>query len=100
LLVSEVTDINTLTEQLANASLSVFMSKLDFATAVAQEEARLRVLHPGPEDIPGCISVFDDYLSCNGAVDFFALTCSRLLNLNSHPQPNQVAISIWRAYTM
>ncbi|PPQ97381.1 hypothetical protein CVT26_006615 [Gymnopilus dilepis] len=42
------------------------MPKLDFEKAVQQEEARLRVLHPTPADIPGCLSVFDDYLACNG----------------------------------
>lgn len=42
------------------------MSKLDFKKVFEQEEARLRVLHPTPEDIPGCISVFDDYLGCSG----------------------------------
>ncbi|KDR75809.1 hypothetical protein GALMADRAFT_68801 [Galerina marginata CBS 339.88] len=42
------------------------MSKLDFDKAVEQEEARLRLLHPAPADIPGCISVFDDYLGCSG----------------------------------
>jgi hypothetical protein len=42
------------------------MSKLDFKAAVEQEEARLRLLHPTPSDIPGCISVFDDYISCSG----------------------------------
>ncbi|KAF8897031.1 hypothetical protein CPB84DRAFT_1681687 [Gymnopilus junonius] len=41
------------------------MSKLDLKTAVEQEEARLRLLHPTPADIPGCISVFDDYLGCS-----------------------------------
>ncbi|KIM46933.1 hypothetical protein M413DRAFT_16496 [Hebeloma cylindrosporum] len=41
------------------------MSKLDFKTAVEQEEARLRLLHPTPSDIPGCVSVFDDYISCS-----------------------------------
>ncbi|KAH9978801.1 hypothetical protein BGW80DRAFT_1280987, partial [Lactifluus volemus] len=34
-------------------------------TLVAQEEARLRQLHPTPEDIPTCMTVFDDFLSCN-----------------------------------
>ncbi|KAI9442375.1 hypothetical protein H4582DRAFT_1277655 [Lactarius indigo] len=36
-----------------------------FETAVSQEEARLRQLHPTVEDVPGCMSVFDDFLSCN-----------------------------------
>jgi len=45
------------------------MSKLDLKTAIEQEEARLRQLHPTPDDIPGCISVFDDYLACNGEHD-------------------------------
>lgn len=42
------------------------MSKLDFKKVLEQEEARLATLHPTPEDIPGCISVFDDYLGCSG----------------------------------
>jgi hypothetical protein len=40
------------------------MSRFDFV--VRQEEAYLRLLHPTPDDIPGCISLFDTYLSCNG----------------------------------
>ena len=50
------------------------MPKLDFEKAVEQEEARLRVLHPTPADVPGCLSVFDDYLACNGtqAVGIFS----------------------------
>jgi hypothetical protein len=42
------------------------MSNLDFKTVVKQEEERLRRLHPTPNDIPGCLSLFDDYLSCTG----------------------------------
>ncbi|TFK44785.1 hypothetical protein BDQ12DRAFT_621174 [Crucibulum laeve] len=41
------------------------MSKLDFKTTVAQEEAYLRIVYPTPSDIPSCLSLFDDYLSCN-----------------------------------
>lgn len=42
---------------------------LDFKTAVEQEVARLRALHPTPEDVPGCMKLLDDFLSCNGAPD-------------------------------
>lgn len=42
-----------------------------FETAVSQEEARLRQLHPTVEDIPSCMSVFDDFLSCNSMLPFF-----------------------------
>ena len=38
--------------------------KPDFKTAVRQEEAHLRLLYPTADDIPGCISLFDTYLSC------------------------------------
>ncbi|KAF8265791.1 hypothetical protein EI94DRAFT_1734545 [Lactarius quietus] len=38
---------------------------ITFETAVSQEETRLRQLHPATEDIPSCMSVFDDFLSCN-----------------------------------
>jgi hypothetical protein len=44
------------------------MSKLDFDTVVRQEESYLRLVHPTPDDIPGCISLFDTYLSCNGTL--------------------------------
>ena len=36
-----------------------------FKAAVSQEETRLRNLHPTPEEIPSCMSAFDDFLSCN-----------------------------------
>ncbi|KAI0063558.1 hypothetical protein BV25DRAFT_1824103 [Artomyces pyxidatus] len=36
-----------------------------FKAAVQQEEDRLRVLHPTPEDVPGCMTLFDEFLSCN-----------------------------------
>lgn len=38
---------------------------IEFETAVSQEEARLRQLHPTTDDTPTCMSVFDDFLSCN-----------------------------------
>ncbi|KAG6832614.1 hypothetical protein H0H92_014450 [Tricholoma furcatifolium] len=41
------------------------MSKFDFQTLVRQEEAYLRRLYPTPDDIPGCISLFDTYLACS-----------------------------------
>ena len=41
------------------------MLDLDFKVAVEQEEARLRLLHPTPSDIPGCLNTFDDFLACS-----------------------------------
>ncbi|EGN99841.1 hypothetical protein SERLA73DRAFT_180081 [Serpula lacrymans var. lacrymans S7.3] len=41
------------------------MSNTDFQAAVKQEEAYLRQVHPTPEDIPGCMTLFDDFLLCN-----------------------------------
>lgn len=43
------------------------MSGRDSEETVKQEEARLRVVHPTTEDIPGCMSLLDDFLSCNSA---------------------------------
>ena len=40
-----------------------------FKAAFSQEETRLRNLHPTPEDIPSCMSAFDDFLSCNSTPD-------------------------------
>lgn len=33
---------------------------------IKQEEERLRQVYPTPEDIPGCMKLFDDFLLCNG----------------------------------
>ncbi|KAL6306567.1 hypothetical protein BKA93DRAFT_692619, partial [Sparassis latifolia] len=41
------------------------MSAVDFETAVKQEEEYLRRVHPTADDIPGCMKLFDDFLSCN-----------------------------------
>ena len=36
-----------------------------FNVVVSQEEARLGQLHPTPEEVPSCMSAFDNFLSCN-----------------------------------
>lgn len=36
-----------------------------FEAVVSKEEARLGYLHPTPEEIPSCLTTFDDFLSCN-----------------------------------
>ncbi|KAF9792507.1 hypothetical protein BJ322DRAFT_997181 [Thelephora terrestris] len=41
------------------------MPSRDFEEIVKQEEARLRIVHPTAEDIPGCMTLLDDFLSCN-----------------------------------
>lgn len=41
------------------------MSGRDFDETVKQEEARLRAVHPTTEDVPGCMTLLDDFLSCN-----------------------------------
>ena len=43
------------------------MSSRDFEETAKQEEARLRAVHPTTEDIPGCMTLLDDFLSCNSA---------------------------------
>ena len=52
------------------------MSSLDFETAVKQEEAYLRKVHPTPEDVPGCVKMFDDFLLCNGECANVASGCN------------------------
>ena len=39
-----------------------------FKAVASQEEARLRRLHPTTEDIPSCMTAFDDFLSCNSTL--------------------------------
>ncbi|GJE97400.1 hypothetical protein PsYK624_136170 [Phanerochaete sordida] len=41
------------------------MSSVDFETAVKQEEAYLRQVHPTSDDIPSCMKLFDNFLQCN-----------------------------------
>ncbi|KAL4252663.1 hypothetical protein ABKN59_005326 [Abortiporus biennis] len=36
-----------------------------FEAAVKQEEAYLRKVHPTADDIPGCMSLFDNFLLCH-----------------------------------
>ena len=52
------------------------MSTLDFETAVTQEEAYLRKVHPTPADIPKCMGLFDDFLLCHGTRPFSAVHCN------------------------
>ncbi|KAI0311709.1 hypothetical protein OF83DRAFT_1068362 [Amylostereum chailletii] len=37
----------------------------EFSQTVKEEEIRLRSLHPTTDDIPSCMSLFDDFLTCN-----------------------------------
>jgi len=71
------------------------MSKLDFKTAVEQEEARLRLLHPTPSDVPGCISVFDDYISCSGKQSCSSPCSNTNFIMQSDPVSSQVHLQVW-----
>jgi len=73
------------------------MPGLDFKAAVEQEEARLRLLHPTASDIPGCVSVFDDYISCSGKIRLCPNTLFQIfISLcNSNPVSSQVHLQVW-----
>ena len=64
------------------------MLDLDFKVAVEQEEARLRLLHPTPSDIPGCLDTFDDFLAC-GRKRFCYPSRPKFNIFHSYSQPNQ-----------
>ena len=64
------------------------MLDLDFKIAVEQEEARLRLLHPTPSDIPGCLNTFDDFLACSRKRLCYP-SCPKFIILHSYSQPNQ-----------
>ena len=49
------------------------MSNVDFKTAVKQEEEYLKRLYPTPEDIPGCLNLFETWTGCNGVFSQFRL---------------------------
>ena len=73
----------------------------DFARTVKEEEIRLRELHPTVDDIPSCMSLFDDFLSYNSAhlytsafhVVLSAYTVSAELTI-------QIIVSLWRDGTL
>ncbi|KAI0072721.1 hypothetical protein K474DRAFT_1667498 [Panus rudis PR-1116 ss-1] len=41
------------------------MSASKFDEVVKQEEEYLRKIYPTPDDIPGCMTLFDNFISCN-----------------------------------
>jgi hypothetical protein len=57
------------------------MPSVDFETATKQEEARLQKLHPTSEDIPGCLKLFDTFLSCNGTTNPTCFLCLQLIDI-------------------
>ena len=42
------------------------MDTVDLETAIKQEEDYLRKVHPTVDDIPGCMTLFDEFLKCHG----------------------------------
>ena len=71
-----------------------FMSSVDFETAVQQEEAYLRKVHPTSDDIPSCMKLFDNFLQCNGAsLDLSDLAGSS--RFHSGCGPDEVSIQVW-----
>jgi len=54
------------------------MPLVDFQTAVKQEEEYLRKVYPMTEDIPGCMSLLDGFLICNGTSRFLYFRLDKL----------------------
>jgi hypothetical protein len=71
------------------------MAKLDLQTVFKQEQDRLRKLHPTPADVPSCLGLFDDYLSCSGTSLSSPWSPFLTSSLGSHPFPDQINIQIW-----
>ncbi len=47
-------------------SPSAMSTGVDFATAVKQEAAYLRLVHPTPDDIPSCFRLMELAMGCHG----------------------------------
>jgi hypothetical protein len=79
-----------------------------FKAVVSQEKARLSQLHPTPEDTPTCMTVFDDFLSCNSmssspSPSLFLGFLTHKINKNYHFSSRysaQVDIPLWRDGTL
>ena len=67
---------------------------------VKQEEEYLRKVHPNPEDVPGCMKLFDDFLMCNGAMPCLAASVVMCAHegpyLHSDRIPTEVAAAVIR----
>jgi hypothetical protein len=59
----------------------------NFDRALREEQAYLATVHPRPEDIPSCSSLFDTFLTCNGERDLF---CQYSLNPSSSVVASQI----------
>ena len=67
-----------------------------FQKVVQEEIARLRLLHPTPDDIPGCFSAFDDYLACNGEPNSVIKTTQiEIATTFSRSKSNKEFIPLW-----
>jgi hypothetical protein len=43
-----------------------WISSVDLETAIKQEEEYLRKVHPTVDDVPGRMTLFDEFLQCHG----------------------------------
>lgn len=66
---------------------------VDFKTAVQQEEAYLRAVHPTSEDIPKCMTLFDDFLLCHGTLFASGRYCI-VIDLRSHECASEVPLPV------
>lgn len=73
---------------------SPLIMSLDFETVVEQEVKRLQVIHPTPEEIPGCIKLLDDFLSCHGA-SISLLVTGRKLTVLSTRHATEILVQVW-----
>ena len=74
---------------------SISDMSLDFETVVEQEVKRLQVIHPTPEDIPGCMRLLDDFLSCHGTPSITLLLQTGSDHKWSTRHTVEVLIQIW-----
>lgn len=70
------------------------MANTAFQNAVKREEEYLRRVHPTPEDIPGCMNLFDVYLSCNGQQTLVYIHNLLKCMFFSHTNASEVPISV------
>jgi hypothetical protein len=45
----------------------------NFDKLVHEEQARLASLHPTPNDVPGCLTLFDTFMQCYGSLNNLSL---------------------------
>ena len=71
------------------------MTSVDLETAIKQEEDYLRKVHPTTDDVPGCMTLFDEFLKCHSMLSEKTLNNTSSHQTFSSGDSNKIVIQTW-----